>query len=85
MIDSPHHDIERAAHYDPEFETSTYGDPARNKRRQLLRLARNDMLVFYAGLRPPEQRRGSRLYVIGYFTVKDVHEVAGSSIGHRPH
>src|SRR3989304_10396214 len=41
------------AHYDPEFDTFTYGDPTRNKRRQLLRLAQNDILVFYAGLRPP--------------------------------
>ena len=63
------------AHYDPEFDTFTYGDPTRNKRRQLLRLASNDMLVFYAGLRPPDERRGSRLYVIGYFTVQSVHDV----------
>lgn len=63
------------AHHDPEFDTFTYGDPSRNKRRQLLRLARNDILVFYAGLRPPEQRRGSRLYMIGYFTVQNVHDV----------
>ncbi len=63
------------AHYDPEFDTFTYGNPTRNKRRQLLRLARNDILVFYAGLRPPHERRGSRLYVIGYFTVQNVHDV----------
>ncbi len=63
------------AHYDPEFDTFTYGDPTRNKRTQLLRLACNDILVFYAGLRPPDERRGSRLYVIGYFTVKHVHHV----------
>ncbi len=63
------------AHYDPEFDTFTYGDPTRNKRGQLLRLEPNDILVFYAGLRPPEQRRGSRLYVIGYFVVRNVHEI----------
>lgn len=63
------------AHYDPEFETFTYGDPTRNKRAQLLRLTKGDILVFYAGLRPPEERRGSRLYLIGYFTVRKVHEV----------
>jgi hypothetical protein len=64
-----------AAHYDPEFDTFTYGDPTPNKRRQLLRLAPNDILVFYAGLRPPHEHRGSRLYVIGYFTLHDVHDV----------
>lgn len=63
------------AHYDPEFETFTYGDPTTNKRRQLLRLAHNDIVVFYAGLRAPDECLGSRLYVIGYFTVQDVHDV----------
>lgn len=63
------------AHYDPEFETFTYGDPSRNKRRQIRKLGRNDMLVFYAGLRPYEQNRGSKLYLIGYLVVLRVHEV----------
>jgi len=66
---------ESPAHYDPEFETFTYGDPTRNKRGQLLRLTRDDILIFYAGLRPPAQQRGSRLYLIGYFTVKNIHDV----------
>jgi hypothetical protein len=63
------------AHYDPEFNTFTYGDPSRNKRGQLLRLCSNDLLVFYAGLRPVEQCRGSKLYIIGYFVVQHVHEM----------
>ncbi len=63
------------AHYDPEFETFTYGDPTKNKRGQLLRLTQGDILIFYAGLRPPEQQQGSRLYLIGYFTVKNVYNV----------
>ena len=61
------------AHYDPEFETFTYGDPTKYKRGQLLRLTRGDLLVFYAGLRALSQRRGSRLYLIGYFTIEAVH------------
>jgi hypothetical protein len=64
-----------SAHYDPEFETFTYGDPTRYKRGQLLRLMRDDLLVFYAGLRPLDQRTGSRLYLIGYFTVEKIHDV----------
>ena len=64
-----------SAHYDPEFETFTYGDPTKYKRGQLRRLMREDLLVFYAGLRPPEQRTGSRLYLIGYFTVQKIYEV----------
>lgn len=64
------------AHFDPEFQTFTYGDPTRNKRQQLLRLAHGDLLVFYAGLRPQEQRHGSRLYFIGYFTIDKAYDVA---------
>lgn len=66
------------AHLDPEFETFTYGDPTRNKRQQLLRLTGGDMLVFYAGLRPQEQRHGSLLYIIGYFTIEKSYDVAGT-------
>ena len=66
---------EAAAHYDPEFETFTYGDPTRNKRTQLLRLDNGDLLVFYAGLRPVGSRTASRLYIIGYFTVAFVENI----------
>lgn len=66
-----------AAHYDPEFETFTYGDPTRNKRAQLLHLNEGDLLVFYAGLRPPEVSSAGRLYIIGYFTVASVESVDG--------
>jgi hypothetical protein len=70
---------ESPAHYDPEFETFTYGDPTKNKRRQLLRLGRADMVLFYAGLRPPDQTLGSKLYLIGYLTVSQVHAVTSLS------
>ena len=64
------------AHLDPEFETFTYGDPTKNKRGQLLRLREGDMLVFYAGLRPSTQSKGSVLYLIGFFTVACVYDVS---------
>jgi hypothetical protein len=66
---------EAAAHYDPEFDTFTYGDPSRNKRTQLLRLDDGDLLVFYTGLRPIGSRTASRLYIIGYFTVAFVESI----------
>ena len=66
---------EAAAHYDPEFETFTYGDPGRNKRSQLLRLDDGDLLLFYAGLRPVGSLAASRLYMIGYFTVASVESI----------
>ncbi|MBC8873699.1 MAG: hypothetical protein H8E44_30035 [Planctomycetes bacterium] len=66
------------AHLDPEFETFTYGDPTPNKRGQLLRLSCGDILVFYAGLRPQEQRQGSRLFLIGYFTIANAYAVTAT-------
>ena len=66
------------AHLDPEFESFTYGDPTRNKRLQLLRLTFGDILVFYAGLRPQEQRYGSRLFLIGYFTIANAYAVTAT-------
>lgn len=59
-------------HLDPEFETYTYGDPS-SKRNFLLKLNKNDLLVFYAGLTPYENEfYPEALYIIGYFKVKEV-------------
>ncbi len=61
-------------HYDPEFETFTYGDPTTD-REKFLELEKGDILLFYAGLDPWKFKRkkgeGS-CYIIGYFTVKDI-------------
>lgn len=59
-------------HFDPEFETFTYGDPTL-KRKYLLKLEKDDLLVFYAGLTPfKNDRYKEALYVIGYFTIEYV-------------
>ncbi|MCE5215089.1 MAG: hypothetical protein LLF83_10280 [Methanobacterium sp.] len=59
-------------HFDPEFETFTYGD-ATSKRKSLLKLDENDLLVFYAGLEPYMNNKfSSALYIIGYFKVKEI-------------
>lgn len=59
----------RTMHFDPEFDTFTYGDPT-CKRRFLLKLEKNDLIVFYAGLQPFQTRKyKTALYIIGYFTV----------------
>jgi hypothetical protein len=57
-------------HYDPEFETFTYGDPTTPK-QSLKTMKVGDLLVFYAGL----QGRGNcktppGLYIVGYFIVE---------------
>jgi len=62
----------RTMHFDPEFETFTYGDPT-PKRTWLLKLEKGDLLVFYAGLTPFRNRKYKEaLYLIGYFTVEKV-------------
>jgi hypothetical protein len=62
----------RKLHYDPEFDTFTYGDTP-SKRTYLLRLNPGDLLVFYAGLKPfRNQNYVPGLYIIGYFTVDKV-------------
>jgi len=62
----------RTMHFDPEFDTFTYGDPT-YKRRFLLKLEKNDLLIFYAGLCPFQTRKHkTALYIIGYFIVDRV-------------
>jgi hypothetical protein len=65
---------DRKLHMDPEFETFTYGDQTR-KRNYLLKLDKNDYLVFYAGLTPyNNDYTEDALYLIGYFKVKAVYD-----------
>ena len=60
-------------HFDPEFETYTYGDVSRSKTNYLLKLEKKDLLIFYAGLTPyKNQKFHEALYIIGYFVVQDV-------------
>jgi hypothetical protein len=59
-------------HYDPEFETFTYGDPT-FKRKSLLKLNEGDLLAFYAGLTPLDTRKYRKgLYFIGYFLIERI-------------
>jgi hypothetical protein len=59
-------------HYDPEFETFTYGEPNEPKRSQLLRLTAGDLLIFYSGFQGPDIARGT-CFVIGYLSVRAIH------------
>lgn len=53
-------------HFDPEFETYTYGDPGRN-RKKLGELTSGDFVIFYAGLESSEGLRAC--YIVGYFEI----------------
>ena len=63
---------DRKMHFDPEFQTFTYGDKG-SKAKWLKKLNPNDLLVFYAGLTPyNNDSNPEALYIIGYFTVAEV-------------
>ena len=72
---------EDPAHYDPELRHSPMAIQRRT--RGGTGLGRGDMLVFYAGLRPPEAPRGSKLYIIGYLTIRQAHAITSLCPGHR--
>ncbi len=65
---------DQSIHFDPEFETFTYGDPT-NPKAGLRRLAPGDLLVFYCGLQGWDFSSEPALYLMGYFEV----ERAGSA------
>jgi hypothetical protein len=64
-------------HEDPEFRTFTYGDTIPRKVAQMRRLVPDDLLVFYAGLKPVDGFDKSRVFIIGYFKVKKVYDLSG--------
>lgn len=69
----------QSVHFDPEFETFTYGDPTAPK-SSLKDLQEGDLLVFYAGLQGYGFRKDPALYIIGYFEVAKV-QVGATQIG----
>ena len=63
-------------HLDPDFECLTYGDyyePRRRGSSIMDRIDKDDLLVFYAGLRNVRDLRGRLIYaLIGLFAVQEV-------------
>jgi hypothetical protein len=60
--------FDQPIHFDPEFETLTYGDPTPPK-ASLRRLREGSLLVFYAGLEGWDFDCPAALHIIGYFEV----------------
>jgi hypothetical protein len=56
-------------HFDPEFESFTYGDTKRPKAR-LRNLEPGDFLIFYCGLQGFDYESDPHLYLMGYFEVE---------------
>jgi hypothetical protein len=65
----------RRVHLDPEFTTFTYGDEGK-KANYLRKLKPGDLLVFYAGLTPSDGKYPEALYIIGYFTITEIIDIA---------
>lgn len=57
-------------HFDPEFDTFTYGDPTQGAKRGLRKLERGDLLLFYCGLKGWDCDAEAGLYLTGYFEVE---------------
>jgi hypothetical protein len=69
----------QSLHYDPEFQTFTYGDPTPPK-SGLRSLERGDLLVFYCGLQGRGSESAPALYLMGYFEI----EAAGRASDFEP-
>jgi hypothetical protein len=68
---------DQAIHFDPEFDTFTYGDPTSPK-AGLRNLHQGDMLIFYCGLEGwGDFKSPPALYLMGYFEI----EAAGMASG----
>ena len=62
----------KPVHYDPEYETFTYGDPT-IKREYLLELEPGDLLVFFSPMEPNQNSKyEDGRYITGYFTIKEI-------------
>lgn len=59
---------DQSLHFDPEFDTFTYGDPTPPK-AGLRHLERGDLLIFYCGLQGWDFPAPPALYLMGYFEV----------------
>ncbi len=63
----------RNMHRDPDFEYLTYGDNGERRGKALANFAREDLVVFYAGLRPCRRCEHRLIYaIIGVLRVDEV-------------
>lgn len=67
---------DKIVHYDPEFETFTYGD-VRNKSKILSSLEKGDLLIFYMGGKMQNETKEKGCFIIGYFDVEEVYHWKG--------
>ncbi len=61
----------KVVHYDPEFETFSYGEVSNPKRGALLKLKHGDILAFYFGSKVDAELG---CYIFGYFEINKIYE-----------
>lgn len=60
-------------HLDPDFDHLTYGDDGQHRGAKIAKLVRDDLLVFYAGLRPCGPYADKLMYaIVGLYVVDEV-------------
>ena len=69
----PHELLARSMHLDPDFEHLTYGDDGDRRGSHIRELEEDDLLVFYAGLRPCRRCDQKLIYaLVGVYVVDEV-------------
>jgi Nucleotide modification associated domain 3 len=59
-------------HLDPDFQNLTYGDNGDARGAKVKSLKKDDLVVFYAGLRPVGVRRGLVYALVGLYVVEEI-------------
>lgn len=73
----PRNLFDQPMHLDPDFVHLTYGDVGDKRGSHIRQLAENDLLVFYAGLRPCRPCNHKLIYaLVGLYVVDDVARVS---------
>ena len=68
----PGHLLTRTMHLDPDFANLTYGD-TKDRARDLAKFAKDDLVVFYSGLRPCRSCPHRLIYaIVGLFRIDEV-------------
>ena len=69
--------LDRSMHLDPDFEHLTYGDDGDRRGSHIRELVKDDLLVFYAGLRPCKPCDHKLIYaLVGVYVVDEVVEAS---------
>ncbi len=68
----PQNLLGRPMHLDPDFEYLTYGDNEADRGVKLKKFVKDDLVVFYAGLRPVGTHTGLMYALVGLYLVEEV-------------